>query len=137
MAMDVMVLPGWELSASVLQKLLALVFPLQDSILVSYLWPCCWEALTSWKSVYFLLDLWMWILGAWALRCSSGPCEQSDVPLLSMKLHGNRNHTCVLLCCSSQLRSGNSLVLSELTWLLSSSGNAAPVYNSDQELMEI
>lgn len=73
MAMDVVVLPGWELSAIVLQKLLALVFPLQDSILVGYLWPCCWEALTSWKSVSFPLDLWMWILSAWAVRCSSGP----------------------------------------------------------------
>ena len=67
--------------------------------------------------------------------------EQSDVPLVSTKLYTENTtahtHTYMLLCCSSQLRSGNSLVLSELTWLLSSSGNAAPVYNSDQELMEI
>lgn len=66
---------------------------------------------------------------------------QSDVPLVSTELYIRNTtthmHTQMLLCCSSQLHSGNSLVLSELTWLLSSSGNAAPVYNSDQELMEI
>jgi len=65
---------------------------------------------------------------------------QSDVPLVSTKLPIKNTtvhtHTHMLLCCSSQLRSGNSRALSELTWLLSSSGNAAPVYNSDQELME-
>lgn len=111
--------------------------PLRDLILVGYLWPRSLGALTSWKWFSFPLDLWMWILNAWAVRCSSCLYEQSDVPLVSTKLHGNHNCTCVLLCCSSQFCSGNSPVLSELTWLLSSSGNAASVYNSDQELMEI